>query len=150
MGGGDSVREGQALKDFGASAAAVLTALSPIALKLIIDDFTGGNRRAAVSPLSYIAFYVLSLWFARTVGELRRLVYARAEQRMFRTLSERLFAHVMHLPLRFHPERKTGAVSQTLECSAPGLPVTRRRLRIPPQQSHTPDGARRQIGRAHV
>ncbi|EQD77012.1 ABC transporter ATP-binding protein, partial [mine drainage metagenome] len=30
------------------------------------------------------------------------------------TLSERLFAHLLHLPLRFHLERQTGAVSETL------------------------------------
>lgn len=34
---------------------------------------------------------------------------------MFRTMSERLFAHLMQLPLRFHLERQTGAVGQTLE-----------------------------------
>ena len=33
---------------------------------------------------------------------------------MFRTLSERLFGHVMRLPLRYHLERQTGAISQTL------------------------------------
>jgi len=30
-------------------------------------------------------------------------------------LSERLFAHVMRLPLRFHLERQTGAISQALD-----------------------------------
>jgi ABC-type transport system involved in Fe-S cluster assembly fused permease/ATPase subunit len=33
---------------------------------------------------------------------------------MSRMLSERLFAHVMRLPLRFHLERQTGAISQAL------------------------------------
>jgi ATP-binding cassette subfamily B protein len=59
--------------------------------------------------------YVLSQWLARTVGEIRGLVYARAERRMSRMLSERLFAHVMRLPLRFHLERQTGAISQALD-----------------------------------
>ena len=34
---------------------------------------------------------------------------------MSRMLSERLFAHVMRLPLKFHLERQTGAISQTLD-----------------------------------
>ena len=42
-------------------------------------------------------------------------MYARVERRMFRVLSGRLFAHILRLPLRFHLDRKTGAVSQTLE-----------------------------------
>ena len=96
-------------------AAAILTALAPIALKLFVDGFAAQTKGTHFSPLILIAIYVLSQWFARSVGEIRGLVYARAERRMFRTLSERLFAHLMRLPLRFHLERQTGAVSQTLE-----------------------------------
>jgi ABC-type transport system involved in Fe-S cluster assembly fused permease/ATPase subunit len=62
-----------------------------------------------------IGLYVLSQWLARTVGEIRGLVYARAERRMSRMLGERFFAHVMQLPFRFHIERQTGALSQTLD-----------------------------------
>jgi ABC-type transport system involved in Fe-S cluster assembly fused permease/ATPase subunit len=95
--------------------ASVLTALGPIALKLVVDGFTGQTKGTPLSPLLLIGLYVLSQWLARSIGELRGLVYARAERRMFRTVSERLFAHLMHLPLRFHLERQTGAVNQTLE-----------------------------------
>src|SRR5262249_39053538 len=105
-------------------AASSITALGPVALKLVVDGFTGQRSNAAmgvgaiVSGLSIaalIGLYVLSQWLARTVGEVRGLVYARAERRMARTLSERLFGHVMRLPLRFHLERQTGAISQTLD-----------------------------------
>jgi ABC-type transport system involved in Fe-S cluster assembly fused permease/ATPase subunit len=97
-------------------AASAMTALGPVALKLVVDGFTGqGGGGSGLSALVLIGLYVLSQWFARTVGEVRGLVYARAERRMARTLSERLFAHVMRLPLRFHLERQTGAISQTLQ-----------------------------------
>jgi ABC-type transport system involved in Fe-S cluster assembly fused permease/ATPase subunit len=95
--------------------ASVLMALGPIALKLVVDGFTGQTKGAAVSPLVLIGLYVLSQWLSRSVGEVRGLVYARAERRMLRALSERLFAHLLQLPLRFHLERQTGAVSQTLD-----------------------------------
>ena len=94
-------------------AAALLTALGPVALKMVVDGFTE-KARGAVSPLLLVALYVMSQWLARAAGELRMLIYGRVERRMFRTLSERLFAHLMHLPLRFHLERQTGAVSETL------------------------------------
>ncbi len=42
------------------------------------------------------------------------MYFGRAEQRMQRQLSDRLFQHVMSLPLRFHLDRKTGALNQTL------------------------------------
>ena len=94
--------------------ASAMTALGPVALKLVVDGFTGQGSGAGISAVTLIALYVLSQWLARTVGEIRGLVYARAERRMSRMLSERLFAHVMRLPLRYHLERQTGAISQAL------------------------------------
>ncbi len=98
--------------------AAVLTALGPIALKLIVDGFSG---RASEPALLLVALYALSQWLARAAGELRGMVYGRIERRMFRTLSERLFAHLLHLPLRFHLDRQTGAVNETLTNGLEGL-----------------------------
>lgn len=95
--------------------ASILTGLGPIALKLVVDGFTGQTKGTPSSPSLLIGLYVLSQALARALGEIRGLVYARAERRMFRTMSERLFAHLMQLPLRFHLERQTGAVGQTLE-----------------------------------
>ena len=95
--------------------ASAITALGPVALKLVVDGFTGQGSGVGLSAVALIGLYVLSQWLARTVGELRGLVYARAERRMSRMLAERLFAHVMRLPMRFHLERQTGAISQTLD-----------------------------------
>jgi ABC-type transport system involved in Fe-S cluster assembly fused permease/ATPase subunit len=95
-------------------AASVLTALAPLVLKWLVDGFAG-QRRDALSPSILVGAYVLSQFLARTAGEVRGLVYARAERRMFRVLSGRLFAHIVRLPLRFHLDRKTGAVGQALE-----------------------------------
>jgi ATP-binding cassette subfamily B protein len=95
--------------------ASVLTALGPLALKWLVDGFTGQALGRSVSPSILVGAYVLSQFLARAVGEVRGFVYARAERRMFRVLSGRLFAHILRLPLRFHLERKTGGISQTLE-----------------------------------
>jgi ABC-type transport system involved in Fe-S cluster assembly fused permease/ATPase subunit len=101
--------------------AAVLSALGPVALKLLIDDLTGQAHQRFVSPLLLVALYALSQWLARAAGEVRGFVYGRVERRILRTTSERLFAHLMHLPLRFHLERRTGAVSETLNNALDGL-----------------------------
>jgi ABC-type multidrug transport system fused ATPase/permease subunit len=96
--------------------AAVLNSLGPLALKLVVDAFT---HQAAPSPqipaVALIALYVGSQFASRAIGEARGLIYARAERRMFRTLSERLFGHLVRLPLRYHLQRETGALSQILE-----------------------------------
>jgi ABC-type transport system involved in Fe-S cluster assembly fused permease/ATPase subunit len=95
--------------------ASVLTALGPLALKWLVDGFTDQAMGVSLSPSILVGAYVLSQFLARAVGEVRGLVYARAERRMFRVLSGRLFAHILRLPLRFHLDRKTGGISQTLE-----------------------------------
>ncbi len=96
-------------------AASVLTALGPLALKWLVDGFTRHRIGNSLPPSALVAAYAVSQFLARAVGDVRGLVYARAERRMFRVLSGRLFAHILRLPLRFHLERKTGGVSQTLE-----------------------------------
>jgi ABC-type transport system involved in Fe-S cluster assembly fused permease/ATPase subunit len=95
--------------------ASVLMALGPLALKWLVDGFTGQAIGISLSPVILVWAYVLSQFLARAIGEIRGLVYARAERRMFRMLSSRLFAHILRLPLRFHLDRKTGGVSQSLE-----------------------------------
>lgn len=96
-------------------ASSILAPLGAVALKLIVDHLTGHADAHTVSVVVLLALYILSQWLARSLGELRSLAYARSERRMARTLSERVFGHVMRLPLRFHLERQTGALTQTLE-----------------------------------
>jgi ABC-type transport system involved in Fe-S cluster assembly fused permease/ATPase subunit len=95
--------------------ASVFTALGPLALKNVVDAIAGDSTGTEVSITVLVVLYVLTQWLARGTGELRALLYAYAERRMFRTLSEKLFAHVMRLPLRFHLGRQTGAIGQTLQ-----------------------------------
>ncbi len=73
-----------------------------------------GGRAPILSIGLLVCLYVTSQWLSRSVGEIRGLIYARAERRMSRTLSERLFAHILRLPLRFHLNRQTGALTQSL------------------------------------
>lgn len=99
---------------------AVMNALAPLALKWIVD----GLARQGHVPLSagiLVGLYVLSQWLARASTEVRALRFARAERRILRSLSERMFTHVLHLPLRFHLARQTGAVSQTIDNGLEGV-----------------------------
>lgn len=99
---------------------AAMNALAPLALKWIIDGLSGqGHVPLGAGVL--VALYAASQWLGRSSAELRALRYARAERRMLRTLNERLFAHVLWLPLRFHLTRQTGAVSQTIENGLEGV-----------------------------
>lgn len=104
-------------------AAGALTALSPLALKVVVDALVGARRHAA-SMWLLLGPYVLALCFSRVAGSARGLVFARAEERLCRILTENLFAHVMRLPLRYHLNRRTGALGQTLDSGLEGLRMT--------------------------
>lgn len=104
-----------------AAVSAILTALGPVALKLLVDGFTEHVNGKVIYPILLTALYALNQWLVRIAGEARGLLYRRVQWRMFRTLSERLLAHLMHLPLRFHLDRHTGAVSETLSNGLEGL-----------------------------
>ncbi len=96
-------------------ASSVAAALAPLVLKALIDtlDFDGISA-IGVGAVYLILLYAFCQWFSRSLGELRAMLLGRTDQRLQRQLSDRFFRHVMCLPLRFHLERKTGALNQTL------------------------------------
>lgn len=93
-----------------------LAALSPVILKFVVDSLTEPDAANVIflTVGLLVLAYAGSHWLSRLLGELRTLMIGRADQRLHRNLSLRLFKHVMALPLWFHLERKTGALSQTL------------------------------------
>lgn len=103
-----------ALALFIIAASSVVTSLGPVALKFVVDALSKQGKGATVSLGLLLALYVLSHWLARALGEFREYVHAQADRRMFRSLCDRLFDHVMQLPLRYHLNRQTGVMTGTL------------------------------------
>ena len=99
------------------AAGALLAALTPIALKLAVDALSNPTRIRTVwhAPLVLVAVYVGGQYLWRCTTELRTMLHGHAEQRVRRRIGLQLFEHLIHLPLRFHLERKTGAVGQMVE-----------------------------------
>lgn len=106
------------------AAASTLSALGPVALKLLIDTLSGARAPPStsslvVAPVVLLGVYVGAQGFSRLAGELRMLLFGGAEQ----SISRKLFAHVMALPLRFHLQRSTGAIAQTLKNGLQGFRI---------------------------
>jgi ABC-type transport system involved in Fe-S cluster assembly fused permease/ATPase subunit len=99
------------------AAGALLTALTPIGLKLVIDSFTSGGDgvHAYLAPVTLVAFYVLGQFLWRCSAEMRLMLHGYAEQRVRRQIGLRLFEHLLRMPLRFHLGRKIGATGETAE-----------------------------------
>lgn len=92
---------------------ALLTASTPVVLKLVVDALGNVDSSANLHPLVLAVLFVGSQYLWRCTTELRTLVHAHAEQRIHRRIGRQLFEQLMHLPLQFHLERKVGAVGET-------------------------------------
>lgn len=98
-----------------------ITALAPVALKFVVDGFSGQPSSLGLSVFALVGLYILSQWLGRVIGELRTLAHGQADRRLYRALSDRLFSHVMQLPFQFHVERQTGALNETLSNGLQGF-----------------------------
>ena len=91
----------------------------PLVLKEIVEHFERAKDQplllAAVLPLSLLVAYGALKLAASLFNELRDVVFAKVRYRAMRRLSTRVLEHLHRLSLRFHLDRKTGAVSRDLE-----------------------------------
>ena len=87
----------------------------PMLLKDIVDAFQSPQTRALVLPISLLAAYGALKLSSALFNELRDLVFARVRYRAMRRLSTRVLEHLHRLSLRYHLERRSGAVSRDLE-----------------------------------
>jgi ATP-binding cassette subfamily B protein len=67
-----------------------------------------------MSPAILVIGYTVSLGASKALREYRSLAVARADHRLQRKLSTRMFNQIMALPLSFHIDSQAGGISQTL------------------------------------
>lgn len=87
----------------------------PLVLKDIIDSFEGKEQQMLVLPVSLLLAYGAYRLLSSLFNELRDTVFARVRYHAMRELSNKVLKHLHNLSLRFHLERKTGAISRDLE-----------------------------------
>ncbi len=101
-------------------AAKLATVSVPIVLKHIVDAFAQ-PRPEVVIPLALIAGYGLLRLATTLFTELREFFFARVTQSAVRTLALQTFRHLHALSLRFHLERRTGAVTREIDHGIRGI-----------------------------
>ncbi len=87
----------------------------PLALKEIVDFLDNPDDRALALPLVLLLIYGPLRLTGSVFNELRDVVFAKVRHGTMRKLSLKVLQHLHDLGLRFHLERKTGAVSRDLE-----------------------------------
>src|SRR5205807_3117901 len=72
-------------------------------------------------PVALIVAYGLARVMSQGFNELRNAVFAKVSQRAVRRLALTAFRHVHALSLRFHLERRTGALARAVERGTAGI-----------------------------
>jgi ATP-binding cassette subfamily B protein len=88
---------------------------APFALQNAIDTMSAGNRDALWLVVALIVGYAAARFGATLFDNLRNMVFERVGQDAARRLSGMVFRHLHSLSLRFHLERRTGAVTRVVE-----------------------------------
>ena len=107
--------------------AKVATVITPFFFKYAVDaiapmeDGQVPQNALLVAPVALVAAYCIARVSQILFAQLRDAVFSRVGQRALRRLAIRTFRHVHALSLRFHLERKTGAMSRIIERGVKGV-----------------------------
>jgi ATP-binding cassette subfamily B protein len=91
------------------------TLVMPRALGMAVDRMTAGQAGAASVVMALVAAYAAARFGGVLLDNLRNGIFETVGQEATRELGEQTFAHLHGLSLRFHLERRTGAVTKIIE-----------------------------------
>jgi len=92
----------------------------PLVLKDVVDALDTGAAALGI-PVFLLAAYGALRLAGTGFTQVRDILFARVRHRAMRRLTVRTLAHLHELSLRFHLERKTGAISSDLQRGASSL-----------------------------
>ena len=84
-------------------------------LKYAVDRMSHGDRGAAWMVVALVAGYAAARFSTTLFDNLRNAIFERVGQDATRRLASAVFRHLHQLSLRFHLERRTGAVTKVVE-----------------------------------
>ena len=88
---------------------------APFALQAVVNDMARGDRGWAVFIAALALGYAAARFGTVLFDNLRNAVFERVGQEATRALATHVFSHLHQLSLRFHLERRTGAVTKVVE-----------------------------------
>lgn len=93
----------------------------PLLLRDVVDSLDSDAGMAVVVPAGLLLGYGALRLSSALFGELRDVLFTRVRYRAMRRLTVRTLEHLHALSLRYHLERKTGAISSDLQRGAGSL-----------------------------
>lgn len=91
------------------------TVAVPVALKHIVDALDASKHQRLILPIVFLIAYGLLRLTGSMFGEIRDSIFSRVRHGAMRRMSHQVVEHLHRLSLRFHLERKTGAITRDLE-----------------------------------
>jgi len=91
------------------------TLIMPFAYKAVIDRMAPGLEAGAEIAIALVIAYSGARFAGVLFDNLRNAIFERVGQDAARRLAENVFAHVHRLSLRYHLERRTGALTKIVE-----------------------------------
>jgi ABC-type transport system involved in Fe-S cluster assembly fused permease/ATPase subunit len=88
---------------------------APFALQGAIDNMASGARDLAWLVIALVVGYAAARFGTILFDNLRNTVFEKVGQEATRRLTSNVFKHLHQLSLRFHLERRTGAVTKVVE-----------------------------------
>ncbi|MFC3578851.1 ABCB family ABC transporter ATP-binding protein/permease [Sphingomonas hylomeconis] len=88
---------------------------APFALQGAVDGMAQGDRSATTLIVALVVGYAAARFGSVLFDNLRNAVFERVGQDATRRLAANVFRHLHQLSLRFHLERRTGAVTKVVE-----------------------------------
>ena len=97
--------------------AKISTVFAPIYLKQAVDALAPADANEAVIaiPLALIIAYGAARFLGQAFAQFRDAIFAKVGVRAVRRSSAMVLAHLHRLSLRFHLDRRTGALSRSIE-----------------------------------
>jgi len=87
----------------------------PYSLKFAIDRMATHVPGAVMLAVAFVVAYALARFLGVVFDNLRNAVFERVGQTAARHLSQDVFVHIHRLSLRYHLERRTGALTRIVE-----------------------------------
>jgi len=87
----------------------------PLVLKEIIDSLNTSDGQQLTLPIVMLLAYGALRMSSSLFNELRDAIFARVRHGAMSKVSKRVLAHLHQLSLRFHLDRKTGAITRDID-----------------------------------
>lgn len=94
----------------------------PLVLKEVVSSLSSPTKSMTYQLTLLLVAYGVIWTLSRTIQQVRQIIMVRPLERCIRLFCSKLFDHLHSLPMKFHLDRKTGAITNALERAQHGFP----------------------------